>query len=194
LIIGAGRLERVVAAALLDAEVPVLLATTNRRDEYRARMAGVPTHYGNVLVEDVDLELDLSGIGRILALTPNDDVNTLAVTRFVGLFGRAETYQLAPGRVPAGVDSSAATHLAGRLLFDQDANYEKLSSLVRAGATIGRTSITPEFTVDHFRAANPEAIPLFVLKPNRRLQIITTAGDDPWRNVGENDTILALME
>lgn len=194
LIIGAGRVEREVATALSDAEVPVLLATTNRRDEYRARMAGMPTHYGNVLVEDVDLELDLSGIGRILALTPNDDVNTLAVTRFVGIFGRAETYQLAPGRAPAGVDSSAATHLAGRLLFDLDANYEKLSSLVRAGAAIGKTSITPEFTVNDFRAANPEAMPLFVVKPNRRLQIITTAGGDPLRNVAEGDTILALME
>ena len=194
LIIGAGRVEREIASALAGQEIPVLLATTNRRDEYRARMAGIPTHYGNVLIEDVDLELDLSGIGRILALTPNDDVNTLAVTRFTGLFGRAETYQLAPGRVPVGVDSSAATHLAGRLLFDPDANYEKLSSMLRAGATISKTSITPEFTVNDFRAVNVEAVPLFVIKPNRRVQVITTGGGDPWRNVGEGDTILALME
>ena len=131
LIIGAGRLERTIAAALVEQDFPVLLATTNRQDEYRARMAGLETHYGNVLVEDVDLELDLSGIGRVLSLTPNDDVNTLAVTRFVGIFGRAQTYQLAPGRVPAGVDSSATTHLAGRLLFGTDAGYEQLSKLMR---------------------------------------------------------------
>ncbi len=194
LIIGAGRVEREIASALSDQDIPVLLATTNRQDENRARMAGVPTHYGNVLVEDVDLELDLTGIGRILALTPNDDVNTLAVTRFTGIFGPAERFQLAPGRVPAGIDSSAATHLAGRLLFGQDANYERLSTMVRAGATIRKTSITTEFTVNDFRAVHLEAVPLFAIKPNRRLQVITTETDDPLQNIGEGDTILSLMK
>ena len=194
LIIGAGTLERTIAAALAEQGLPVLLSTTNRRDQYRARMAGLETHYGNVLVEDVDLELDLSGIGRVLSLTPNDDVNTLAVTRFAGIFGRAETYQLAPGRAPTGIDSSASTHLAGRILFDREANYERLSKLIRAGASIRSTSITPEFTVNDFRAINLEAVPLFVIKPNRRLIVITGGEGDPFRGIGENDTILSLME
>lgn len=194
LIIGAGTLERTIGAALAEQGLPVLLSTTNRRDQYRARMAGLETHYGNVLVEDVDLELDLSGIGRVLSLTPNDDVNTLAVTRFAGIFGRAQTYQLAPGRAPVGVDSSASTHLAGRMLFDGEANYERLSKLIRAGASIRSTSITPEFTVNDFRAVNLEAVPLFVIKPNRRLIVITGGEGDPFRGIAENDTILSLME
>jgi hypothetical protein len=146
-----------------------------------------------VIVEDVDLELDLSGIGRILALTPNDDVNTLAVTRFTGIFGRAETYQLAPSRSAAGIDSSAATYLAGRLLFDAETGYERLSSMVQAGATIRKTSITPEFTVDDFRAVSLEAVALFIIKPNRRLLVISSGSEDPLRGVGEGDTILSLM-
>ncbi len=194
LIIGAGRVERTIGSALVDQNIPVLMATTNRRDEYRARMAGLETHYGNVLIEDVDLELDLSGIGRMLALTPNDDVNTLAVTRFVGIFGRAQTYQMAPGRVPAGIDSSATTHLAGRLLFNAEASYERLSTMVRAGAGVRRTSITPEFTVDDFRTVHLGAVPLFVIKPSGRLVVITAGGEVPLRGVGEGDTILSLME
>jgi len=194
LIIGAGKVERTIGAALKSQNLPVLLATTNRRDEYRARMDGLETHYGNVLVEDIDLELDLSGIGRVLSLTPNDDVNTLAVTRFGGIFGRAETYQLAPGRAAAGIDSSAATHLAGRILFDQEVGHEQLSRLVRAGATIRSTAITAEFTVSDFRAVHLEAVPLFVIKPNRRLIVITSGDGDPLRNISEGDTILSLME
>ena len=194
LIIGASRVERTIASALVDQEIPVLLATTNRGDEYRARMAGLETHYGNVLIEDVDLELDLSGIGRVMALTPNDDVNTLAVTRFLGIFGRAQTYQVAPGRVPAGIDSSATTHLAGRLLFDAEAGYEKLSGLVRAGAAIRKTSITEDFTVKDFRATHPEAVPLFAIKPNKRLFVVTAGEGDPFRTIGEGDTILSLVE
>ncbi|MDR9451801.1 MAG: hypothetical protein RI637_11340, partial [Acidimicrobiia bacterium] len=194
LIIGAGTLERTIGAALVEQGLPVLLSTTNRRDHYRARMAGLETHYGNVLVEDVDLELDLSGIGRVLSMTPNDDINTLAVTRFAGIFGRAQTYQLAPGRAPVGIDSSASTLLAGRILFDGEANYERLSKLVRAGARVRSTFITPEFTVNDFRANNLEAVPLFVIKPNRRLIVITGGEGDSFRGIGENDTILSLME
>ena len=194
LIIGAGKVERTIGAALKSQNLPVLLATTNRRDEYRARMDGLETHYGNVLVEDIDLELDLSGIGRVLSLTPNDDVNTLAVTRFGGIFGRAETYQLAPGRAAAGIESTAATHMAGRILFDQKVGYEQLTKLVRAGATIRSTAITAEFTVSDFRAVHLEAVPLFVIKPNRRLIVITSGDGDPLRNVSEGDTILSLME
>lgn len=194
MIIGAGTLERTIGAALVEQGLPVLLSTTNRRDHYRARMAGLETHYGNVLVEDVDLELDLSGIGRVLSMTPNDDVNTLAVTRFTGIFGRAQTYQLAPGRAPVGIDSSASTPLAGRMLFDGEANYERLSKLVRAGARVRSTFITPEFTVNDFRANNLEAVPLFVIKPNRRLIVITGGEGDSFRGIGENDTILSLME
>lgn len=192
LIIGAGRLERTIAAALVEQNVPVLLATINRRDEYRARMAGLETHYGNVLVEDIDLELDLSGIGRVLSLTPNDDVNTLAATRFAGIFGRAQTYQLAPGRAPAGIDSSAATHLAGRLLFGAEVGYERLSKLLRSGASIRHTAITAEFTVDDLRAAGENSVPLFVIKPNRRLVAITSEDGDPYRAISEGDTVLSL--
>ena len=194
LIIGAGRLERAIGAALTEQNIPVMIATTNRRDEYRARMQGLETHYGNVLIEDIDLELDLSGLGRVLALTPNDDVNTLAVTRFSGIFGRAQTYQLVAGRVPAGIDSSAVTPLAGRLLFEGEASYERLSKLIRGGATIRGTTITAEFTVADFRESNPEAVPLFVMRPNQRLLVLTAGDGDPYRTIGEGDTILALMQ
>ncbi|MGZ5384257.1 MAG: cation:proton antiporter [Acidimicrobiia bacterium] len=192
LIIGAGRVERSIATALQNHDIPVLLATINRRDDYRARMEGLETHYGNVLVEDIDLDLDLSGIGRVLALTPNDDVNTLAVTRFAGILGRAETYQLVPGRAPAGIDSSAASNLAGRILFDGEVGHEQLAKLLRAGATVRSSPITAEFTVRDFQAVHP--VPLFVIKPNRRLIVITSGDGDPFRNIGEGDTVLSLME
>lgn len=193
LIVGAGRVERALAGALKEQGLPVLVATTNRRDEYRARMAGLQTHYGNVLVEDVDLVLDLSGLGRLLALTPNDDVNTLAATRFADIFGRAEVYQLPPGRVAAGVNSSAATHMAGRLLFGLQADYESLSARLRAGGSVKRTTLSQAFTARSYRQANPDAILLFVVKANGRLTTITAPEEDPLRTTGPGDTVIALI-
>ena len=38
---------------------------------------------------------NLAGIGRLFALTPNDEVNTLCAGHYVHLFGRGEVYQTA---------------------------------------------------------------------------------------------------
>lgn len=52
---------------------------------------GLRTSYGNVLSEQARDALELSGIGRLLALTPNQEVNTLAAMHFVEFFGPAAT-------------------------------------------------------------------------------------------------------
>jgi hypothetical protein len=64
--------------------------------------------------------------------------------------------------------------------------------LVRGGATVRNTSITSEFTVADFREVNQESVPLFVIKPNQRLVVITSENGDPYRGIGEGDTILSL--
>jgi NhaP-type Na+/H+ or K+/H+ antiporter len=135
LVLGAGRVERAVADALVDSGIAVVFATTNRQDHYEARMAGRRTYYGNVLARDVDLDLDLAGIGRLLALTPNDDVNTLATTRFAGTFGGAETYQLAPRGTGTGIGSNAASELGGQATIRGGV---KLSSDQRSARLGGR--------------------------------------------------------
>ena len=60
---------------------------------------------GSILAEDLVDEVDLSGIGRLLALTPNHRVNALAALHFSELFGEREVYQLAdtPATRPKGM-------------------------------------------------------------------------------------------
>ena len=65
LILGAGQVERAVAGAFDRAGITVVIATVNREKESAARMAGHNTFFGNVLDENVDLSLDLAGVGRL---------------------------------------------------------------------------------------------------------------------------------
>lgn len=168
LVLGAGPVERAIAATLDEAGVEVIVATTNRRDELRARMSGLRTFFGNVLDEDIDLRLELSGIGRLFALTPNDEVNTLTARRFTDLFGRGEVYQLAPGESPTGVEGGTFD-LGGRVLFDEDVGYERLSTRLRTEA-IHSTSLTSEFRLESFRDLHGHAAtPLFAIRDGRLL-------------------------
>ncbi|MDJ0952171.1 MAG: cation:proton antiporter [Acidimicrobiia bacterium] len=195
LVLGAGQVERAVADALADAGVAVVLATTNRQDHYEARMAGRRAFYGNVLARDVDLDLDLAGIGRLLALTPNDDVNTLASTRFAPTFGGAETFQLPPRRQETGIDSDPATEYGGRQLFSDEWNYPSLHDFLESGGEVRRIKLGTDTSVADSQLAAPEVLEiLFVVKGSGRVQVITTDNTDPLRDVAPGDTVIALVE
>ncbi|MGI9609094.1 MAG: cation:proton antiporter [Acidimicrobiia bacterium] len=193
LILGAGEVERAIGRALSAAGVTVVVATTNRRDHYQARMEELRSFYGNVLDRDVELDLDLAGIGRLLALTPNDDVNTLASAHFAENFGGAYVYQLHPARLPAGIESNPASDLGGRFLFGGDFAYEAFQTALEDGALIRRTTLSEGFTLDDFRSSSEDAVPLFIVRPGGRLAVILSGTTDPLAGAGDGDTIIALV-
>jgi NhaP-type Na+/H+ or K+/H+ antiporter len=195
LVLGAGHVERAVADALADSGVAVVLATTNRQDHYEARMAGRRAFYGNVLARDVDLDLDLAGIGRLLALTPNDDVNTLASTRFAPTFGGAETYQLPPRRQATGIDSDPATEFGGRQLFAAGWNYQSIDEFLESGGEVRRIKLGTDESIASSQLSSPEIQGvLFVVKPGGRVVVVTTANTEPRRDAAPGDTVIALYD
>ena len=68
-----------LALTVKNCGFPVVLVDTNFRNVSEARMAGLTAECARILSEHVQEEIDLSGIGRLVALTPNDEVNALAI-------------------------------------------------------------------------------------------------------------------
>ncbi len=192
LIVGAGPVERFVGDALAASGVAVLHATTSRRDEIDARLAGRRTYYGNLLDHELPLDLDLAGIGRVMAMTPNDEVNTLATERFAELFGAGETYRLAASPLGPGIEEPSEA-FGGRTLFGSTATYASLAERIDAGAEIRRTKLGAEFDVEDLRAEMGEgAMTLFLL---RNRQVFIRATDSPRRILDRaqaGDTVLWL--
>ncbi|MCH5377520.1 MAG: sodium:proton antiporter, partial [Planctomycetes bacterium] len=60
-----------------EADFPVLLVDTNFSHVSDARMQDLRSECASVLSEYVQEEVDLCGIGRLLAVTPNEEVNAL---------------------------------------------------------------------------------------------------------------------
>jgi hypothetical protein len=129
-----------------------------------------------VLDETSFEEIDLNGIGRLLALTSNDEVNALAALHAIEAFGRAEVYQLPLRRRDTLPEQEVPGHLHGRYLFDDDATYARLERLYETGAVIKTTTLTREFDYAAFRNLyGDDVVPLFVIDPNnKRLTIFTT--------------------
>lgn len=189
LVVGGQPIARAIAEALSEQQLRVVVLDGNRTSVSQLRLAGIPAVHGNILDHGLVEELDLGGIGRMLALTSNDEANALAALHFAEVFGRAGVYQLAGPRFRG--ESGGPPPLRGRTLFGADVTYEKLDGALRRGAEIRRTKLTETFDIAAFRERHGErAVPLFYVAGGR-LKIIT-AGETP--QLGPGTTLLSLVE
>ena len=131
LIVGAHPTGRGLAKALTELDVKTLLVDTDPYNVTRAVALGLPARRLSVLTEEATHELDLRGIGRILAMTSNDEVNALATTRFSRVFGRRETFQLAPSEKRR--NGALPQELLGRIVGISGLDYGTLDERTRQG-------------------------------------------------------------
>lgn len=173
LFVGAAPWVRSLAKVLSERGYATRLIDNNRGNITAARMAGLPAFHGSALGEHLLDDLDLGGIGRLFAMTPNDWVNALACQRFNRIFGVNHCYQLPP-RIESGKQSAQHKHLHGRWLFAENANYPTLGERFARGGKVKATRITDEFTLDDFYEHNgKDAIPLMMISEQGSLQPLT---------------------
>ena len=189
---GADRFVCEIAKTLQDEGYPVLLVDTNQRHTARARMEGLQTVYGSILSEYVQEELDLCGIGRFLAMTPNDEINSLAAMEFSDVFGRSGVYQLTPETLDAARHSQIPQHLHVRLLFDKSVTNDYLHARFAQGGLIKRTRLSEDFTYEHFlEMYGTSALLLFMIRDTGKLEICTS---DQSVQPQPGQTVIALVD
>lgn len=192
LVVGAHSWSRAIASALQAEGYPVLVVDDSWANVSAARMAGLPTFYASILSQYALDEIELGGIGRLVALTSDDEFNSLAALQFIDVFGRAEVYQLPPKGEEKGPRETVSLHLQGRLLFGQGIGYTYLASRFARGAVIKTTKLTQEFDYDAFRKLyGEEAIPLFTIAQNGNL-VVFTKDSPPTPRPGQ--TLISLVD
>lgn len=120
-------------------------------------MAGLPAHRANILSEYAEEQLELTGLGQLVAATPNDEINAMATREFAHVFGKANCWQLTPADKDEHHSKAVASHQRGRLCFFGSPRFRDLESLALRGATIKRTQITDVFTLDDFIRTHGES-------------------------------------
>lgn len=151
LIAGADAWVRDFAAELKAAGVPVLLVDTNYNKISQARMAGLRGECANILNEHAREDLDLAGIGRLLAMTPNDEVNSLALRECRTLFDSSRLYQLTFKSKNTAGRRGLTKNLMGRELFGEGLTFTRLSEMHAAGASLKTTKLTESFSFADFQ-------------------------------------------
>ena len=180
LIVGAHSWARQMAEILSKEGFQTLVVDTNRANVRASRMSGLEAYQGNILGEYLHDDLELDGMGKLLALTPNDEANSLACLHFAEVFGKAEVYQLTPQ--PDLEEQESLPHLMGRLLFAENPTFEHLSRRFEQGGVLKATKLTEEFDFQDLRVTHgQEILPLFLINEAREIMVLTADDELPSR-------------
>lgn len=173
LFVGANRLSRTLAIILNEHGFRTALVDSDPQNVAASKKVGLPAIHGDALSEAILDELNLGGIGRMMATTTNNEVNSLAVLQFREVFGRAGVYQIATNNMANGQET-IAQHLRGRILFGSTITCSQIQRRLEKGATIQVTELTEDFDYLSYQSLyNNQAVPLLLITDNRKLTIYT---------------------
>lgn len=177
--IGANTVARELAKLLEQNQVPVLMVDPSWENIREARMAGLRTFHGNPLSRHADTYLDLVGYGRMLALSPQREVNVLASLRYRPEFGRRNIFALQTSKdTQTSARQLISEEYQGRYLGatggSEGLTYSKFASLIRQGARLRTTRLSDDFTFEAWKAQHgSDRCPLFAITPKGEVQIFS---------------------
>ena len=192
--VGAHDWSRKMARSLHEAGIEILLVDLNHRDVQAARIDGLPAHFGSILSEEFEHTAPIDGMGHLLSLTTNDEVNALACMHFVPTLGRSEVFQVMP-YAERGEGDGIPLPMRGNVAFGEGQGFWELEARFREGAIVKRTRLGEEFGLEDFYATyereEAPVLPLFLLRADGQLDIY---GEGIELEPAAGDTIFALVD
>lgn len=172
LLVGATRWSTALAEVLQQLGVPVVVSDTAWTRLSRTRLAGVTSHFGEVLSESGEASLPLNEIDVVIALTSNDSYNSLVCVHYGPEIGRDRVYQLAAADVGAEHPRGVTVTARGRVLISDNADYETLHRHAWNDWTFRSTKLTDEYDLDAWRRdATPGAELVLCVRANGTLAV-----------------------
>ncbi|MEE4241071.1 MAG: sodium:proton antiporter [Desulfopila sp.] len=167
LIFGSNHISRAIAKALLKSGVKVLITDNNATRLTKATKDGIPNCLGRPIAQKTGYNVELLGLGTLLALSAHESENVAATFHYREEFGKSNIYSLFPHRT--------TQQFCGTTLFSKQAGYTLLSRMVEEGATIQRLKLQEKFDLQTFlESKGPEAVPLFAVDPRKHAYCFNT--------------------
>ena len=179
LIIGAGNVARAIGKELQSHGFKTLLTDSTWENIRLARMEGLETYFGNPVSEHADRNLNLIGLGKLLAMSGRLNLDTLACLRFKSEFGKKNIYELKTTREKHTEDKHiVSTKHRGYELFTEDADYGNLAYRLRNQAEIKSTQLSDEFTFEQYlKKYEKSIIPMFAIDDKKRFHVFVVNGE-----------------
>lgn len=175
LIIGANVVARAIASALIKNNINVLLADTGWEKISKAKIEGMPTYFGNPISDHAGRHLDLVGIGRMLALSPFENVNISSAMHYRMELGSNNVFIIQSRPQKKVVErEKIPTQKLGKTLFGNEWTFATMASALSNGGEIRTTRLTEQFGIADFQNKNgASALLLFALDTKGTVHVYT---------------------
>jgi len=171
----------------------VLMVDTNYSNISNAKANNLPGYYGSIVSENITNEIDLNGIGKLLAFTPNQDINSLATLYFSKTF-EGEVYQLSVEEEEDKQGKNVSKELRGKILFGTGYTFSNIEDLFNKGYKINKTKFSSEYSYAEFKIRFNDVnnfIPLFIINKDNKLFFYTS---DEKPEPSKEDTLFYLSK
>lgn len=198
IIVGGNLVGRAIAKALTQVGVRVVIADSIRENIQAAAESGIENYRGNPLSEHADRHLNMTGIGRLLALSPYENANFAAIMHFKKELGkdnvfflrsvangskksRDKLYQRLSKRKNRDDSSLSSKDLRfvpsnnnGRLLFGKEVTYQQLFHALLRGGAMHKIEVLEETDMEFFMEhIHEHMLPMFWVDQKKNVHVVT---------------------
>ena len=176
LIIGAGKLSRLIGEYLDKNNRHVVLVDTNASNIEKANELGLEAIKEDIYAEDLTDNLELSDVGYLLSLTGNSTINQYAIDKFKKQFGENGSFRLI---TPEEMVDNKNNPKEG--LFSHTDDFIKLTEVTRKFPKIHEMKLESK---EHYIALieitkkDEDIVPLFIKQKTGVLDIIPAFSND----------------
>ncbi|MGB5363351.1 MAG: cation:proton antiporter [Aureibaculum sp.] len=170
LIVGAGRLSRILAKYLDKNNRHVVLVDSNAANIKKANDIGLEAIKDDIYAEDLTDNLELSDVGYLLALTGNTEINQYAIAKFKNQFGEMGSFRLI---TPDEMNDPENNPKEG--LFSHTDDFVKLSEVARKYPVINEIKLNSKEHYDkliEISKDDEDIVPIFIKQKTGILDII----------------------
>lgn len=173
MIFGSDHVARTVAQVLSEQKFRVLMVDDDWDGIRAARMAGLSTFYGNPTSQHAALHMDLTGIGRLLAMSTRRELNSLTCMQYRQVFGRERVYRL---RILAPSQSHDRAAFAGSIqskaLFQDEMTHSRFSEMLSTGWRVKATQLSDTYDWPQYLEHNgADSVLMFGIDANGSLRV-----------------------
>ncbi|MEM8837108.1 MAG: sodium:proton antiporter [Pseudomonadota bacterium] len=192
LIVGGNRFSVALARELNDADVPVTVVDNNFNHLREARLAGLTTHFGEVLSEEREHRLDLHAFSHALAASDNDAYNLLVCNELAHELGRSNTLQLKSQADDMADHKTPSFTVGGRRLFTDPLLLDDLMARMGDGYTFQTTKISEAFTFEDYLAQRGEGVAIICVVDSKGALTFATGKQRPRAEADDRVVAFAL--
>lgn len=188
LIAGVNKLSTEIYHALTNLKFKVILIDKNWEKVNIARKSGINALFGSIVSEKTLEEINLDGIGKLIALTSNKGINSLATIIYSKVFDSANVFQI---NTTPKINQEVTKDLRGFFISSEKLNYQLMEENEK-DLKIKTHKITQEFQFNDIleKYASFQIFPLFIVTPNNKL-IVYSEKTTTEPTVG--DTLVSLI-